>query len=146
MRWWNVSSWDIIGRLRKLEQRSTNNERNIMSQQQDATKLKEYLDGIAADIAPIKNGIDALNANLAAAIADDNPDLLKGALDEAAGLKNTFDQLAASFAKAGSPIPVGDNPAPAPAPTPPVDTSTDSGDSKPAGDDGKPADGAAPQA
>src|SRR6185369_17210712 len=140
MRWWNVSSWDIIGRLRKLEQRSTNNERNIMSQQQDATKLKEYLDGIAADIAPIKNGIDALNANLAAAIADDNPDLLKGALDEAAGLKNTFDQLAASFAKAGSPIPVGDNPAPAPAPTPPVDTSTDSGDGKPAGDDGKSAD------
>lgn len=89
-----------------------------MSLTQDASDLKAFLDSIAADVAPIKSGIDSLNANLAAAIADDNPDLLKGALEEAASLKATFDQLAASFAKAGSPIPATSDPAPAaPAPT-----------------------------
>ena len=130
------ASWWWGKRISKIEE-------DIMSLQQDASDLKAFLDGIAADVAPIKAGIEALAANLAAAVADDNPDLLKASLDEAKSLKDTFDNLAASFAKAGSPIPATENPSPAEQAAPaPVDPPAASGDGS---TDQKPADGTGAQ-
>lgn len=127
------ASWWWGKRISKIEE-------DIMSLQQDAIELKALLDEIAADVGPIKAGIDALTANLEAALADDasdpDPDLLKGVLSEAKGLRDTIDNLAAGFAKAGSPIPETANPAPEPQteqqapadPPAPVDPPAASGD------------------
>lgn len=110
--WPFQASWWWGKRISQLEE-------DMMSQQQDASDLKTFLDAIAGSVAPIQAGINALEANLAAAVADDNPDLLKGALEEARQLKETFGTMAAHFAAAGSPIPETSNPAPVSADPPP---------------------------
>jgi hypothetical protein len=108
-------------RIRTLELDSVTKGKMIMALADDAKALKDTLDGIAADVAPLGAGIASLQANLAAALANSPPDpaLLQGALAEATDLKSKFDAMAAGFTAAGSPVPTTANPAPNPAPADP---------------------------
>jgi len=98
----------LFKQLKRLEQ----GQADIMTALQD---LKTTLDAIAADIAPVQAGINALEANLAAAVAANDPAMLQAALTEAGSIKTSMDALAQSFAAAGSPVPP--TPAPAAGPT-----------------------------